>query len=61
MGVGFDFAVQRAVLCDVDVAGKALASLFAVSIESLGPAVGAHPKCKGVEQAHEIVACLNTP
>lgn len=46
MGVGFDFAVQRAVLRDEDVAGKAIESPLAVSIESLGQAVGAHPRGK---------------
>ena len=61
MGVGFGLAVQRAVLCDEAVAGKAIESLLAVSIESLGQAVGAHPRGKGVERAHEIAACLNTP
>ena len=49
MGVGFGFAVQRAVLRDEDVAGKTIESLLAVFIESLGQAVGAHPRGKGVE------------
>ena len=50
MGVGFDFAVERAVLRDEDVAGKSIESLLAVSIESLGQAVG---RIRGAMAANE--------
>ena len=61
MGFEFGFAVQWVALRDQAMAGKAIESLLAVSVESLGQAVGAHPMGKAVERAHEIVASLNTP
>lgn len=61
MGVGFGFAVQRAVLRDENVAGKAIESLLAVPIESLVQVAGAHLRSKVGVRAHGGEACLSTP